>query len=249
MTENDDVAHIFMSSKKELRIYVTDGINLWRIYTAFIGGDGSFYYKVPSAHQFLAGKFSQHPTGTRHFKTTEDVAKYRVFGWPDFEKLTIVPIDSFGFRVDGPLADDPIFKELKKEKIKKPALVNGSIRPSILTVSSGTPASNHSTAAASRSMWKCPFTPTTSGSRRNERCQEATADFGSPAPVQNTYFLVILVTSEHRRHRRRNRHVNRCAGLLRVEEEAPVLDLCGSGRRVAPRQCRIKGDPVNRGPL
>src|SRR6266581_3474750 len=109
---------------RELRVYVTNGKNIWRIYTVFISPkDGSFYYAIPSKHKFLAGKFSYHPSGTTHFKTSEGEAKYRKLGWSNFEELTICDIDSFGFDIEGFLADDPLSQELKQEKIKEPALV------------------------------------------------------------------------------------------------------------------------------
>jgi len=85
--------------------------------------DGSFYYAIPSKHDFFAGKFSYHPTGTTHFKTSEGEAKYRKFGWSNFTELTICDIDSFGFHMQGFLANDSIFQELQQEKIKEPALV------------------------------------------------------------------------------------------------------------------------------
>src|SRR5436309_12464250 len=109
---------------RKLRVYVTDGKNIWKIYTIFINAkDGSFYYAIPSRNRFLAGKFSYHPSGTTHFKTSEGEAKYRKYGWSNFRELTICDIDSFGFEVEGFLADDLCFQELKQEKIKEPALV------------------------------------------------------------------------------------------------------------------------------
>ena len=108
---------------KELRVYVTNGKNIWRIYTIFTGKDGSFYYAIPSKQNFLTGKFSYHPSATTHFKTPEGRAKYRKFCWPNFKELTICEIDSFGFETQGFLADDAFFQDLKKEKIEKPALV------------------------------------------------------------------------------------------------------------------------------
>jgi len=103
---------------------VTDGKNIWKIYTIFINAkDGSFYYAIPSRNRFLAGKFSYHSSGTTHFKTSEGEAKYRKYGWSNFRELTICDIDSFGFEVEGFLADDLCFQELKQEKIKEHASV------------------------------------------------------------------------------------------------------------------------------
>jgi hypothetical protein len=120
---------------KQLRLYVTRGKTTWRIYTIVISAkDGSFYCIIPSKLKSLIGKFSYHPSGAIHFKTPEGRKKYRKCGWPTFAKLTICPIDSFGFPIEAFLANGLLFQELQQEKIKEPALVFdiGSIRNALI---------------------------------------------------------------------------------------------------------------------
>jgi hypothetical protein len=68
-------------------------------------------------------KYSLHPTGATHAKDKDGNEKYRKFGWPNYEKLTCVPIDTFGFNTRDFFNDALYLEPMKVEKTKPPEKV------------------------------------------------------------------------------------------------------------------------------
>ena len=108
-------------SENALRVYVTDHNWLWQVYKILISKRDKSLFRVLTLNHM--DKYTIHPTGVTHAKTKDGKVKYRKFGWPNYEKLTCVPIDGFGFNAKDFLNDDSVFEPMKVKRVKPPGVV------------------------------------------------------------------------------------------------------------------------------
>jgi hypothetical protein len=109
-----------------IRIYLKDKIKTWKIGTIFISSDGSYNHTFKPDHLQNSGKFkfTYHPTGwIWSSSSVRKSFRYKKFNWPNFKKITMVPLDGIGLDIAD--FEDPYknWSMLEVNKVENPNVV------------------------------------------------------------------------------------------------------------------------------
>ena len=102
---------------KNLRVYVADDVQCWKLFTIFVRPDGSFH-RVSLAERLAFGgdfHYSFHPSGVVHDTDPSGHKRYAALYWPTFRELDIAPMGGIGISPES-------FRDASLDSLRRPAI-------------------------------------------------------------------------------------------------------------------------------